>query len=286
MPAYCPPKTTGVFPVLYYLVPLAALSPTWSVNTLVSYGGSASPMLPDAPSLPTIPLPCIGTSEGYANSGHTHPSTPPPKMTAIPLPAERFHVPRIHYLLAHTSFWTAHIQPFAWDLLYDPRTVRYNRPRVAGPDRMRVQVTHAAVRAAPEDGGQPYRSVLLVFHPLPLQVEVVPLRASTDDTSAGHPTYVSVWDIFTSLYSYLRAPVDHDTFLRLSDSQKERLRYNAAKRTKRLPEDRHPTCSHLIRNVDLLFEERRFLGIREAQEHELLKGRSSGEVFVVELGRS
>ncbi|KAI0667206.1 hypothetical protein C8Q78DRAFT_393540 [Trametes maxima] len=280
---YRPQKTMGVVPVLYYLVPSTMPSPTRSASTVVSSGGLATPKLPDAPSLPTVPLPHVAAFAGYINGGRTHPSILCPETTAIPQ-AERFHVPRIHYLLAHTSFWTAHIQPLAWDLLYDPCTVRYNRPQVAGPAPMRVQITHAAVRAAPEDGGQPYRSILLVFYPFPLQVETSS-PAFVNDTPAGRPTPVSVWDVLTGLYSYLRAPVDHDTFLRLPDSEKARLRYNAVKRMRRLPGDRHPAYFHLIRNIDFLVEERRFLGIREALDHELPKGRNYGEVFVVEFGK-
>lgn len=137
-----------------------------------------------------------------------------------------------------------------------------------------------AVLAAPEDGGKPLRSLVLIFRSLPLQITITPSYVFSHDNRRVPDAFVSIWDVLAGLYSALRAPVDIETFVGL---EKERVCRAADLRMQLLKKDRRPERCHVVRNIDLL-EKRCFLGIRVATPSEVPQHRTFGEVFVVEVG--
>ncbi|KAI0628659.1 hypothetical protein C8Q77DRAFT_1042213, partial [Trametes polyzona] len=175
--------------------------------------------------------------------------------------------------------------PFAWDLLYDPRTLRVMNGGVPSASWTALS-TRSAAWARSQDGGMPIQSLLLVFQSIPLKVEVKP-RSTLLYQKSTHPRgrqCVSSWDVLYTLYRTLRAPIDSAIYHDASVSKRDRMRYSAAHRIALLPQD-HPSYSPPeILNVDMLGGRRRFLGIRVAARDELPEGRKFGEVFVVEVG--
>ncbi|KAL1948709.1 hypothetical protein VTO73DRAFT_10515 [Trametes versicolor] len=275
--SYAPPP-----PVLYVLCPSNTPSPVWSFSTQAS--------LP-TPAVLSKPLP---PSNNHPIINQNIRSPPPPPKPDAPKPkvddqaAEPIPLrpqPRIDPLIVHSRPAAESSQ--GWDLYHDIRKLRFTDARKVPPKVLSPAdfAARPAVRAAPQDGSQPLRSLVLIFPKLLFQIEVKPSHSPPKGAPPPKADFVSDWDVLTAIYDYLRKPVDGELYDRMSGRRQDALCRAGAQRLKALVEDQQEPVPRLLRNIDLLGRRHRFNGIRVAQPDEVPKGRQFGEVFVVEVSR-
>ena len=101
-----------------------------------------------------------------------------------------------------------------------------------------------------------------------------------------HPTYprtfVSTADVLAALYYAFREPVDPAVLVTLGRNDRARVNWNARMRC--AAEGDWDTAGGMMRKIDFLGTETRFLGLRPAASLEVPLGTCLGEVFVVEMG--
>ncbi|OJT07661.1 hypothetical protein TRAPUB_1460 [Trametes pubescens] len=265
--------------------PPGAPSLTWSGSTSTS-PDPGTPQLPPTPLLPTVPLPSHGNYEDYG----WHTRIPPMPSTAVQrgprAPAVHWHAqPDVDPLIAYTPRVSAAHASSAWNLLCDPRVVQFTDSRWCALSRAQL-TARCAVWGAPQDGGRPLRSLVLIFRGLPLQIKIPPSGVFSHINRRGPADFVSIWDVLAGLHNELHAPVDRALFAGLPGPDKKRaLRRSADRPEPVLAEGRQQVQGHLLRNIDLLAG-RRFFGVRVATDGEVPWDRHFGEpeVFVVEVG--
>ncbi|OJT07660.1 hypothetical protein TRAPUB_1459 [Trametes pubescens] len=262
-------------PVFYVLYPSNTPSPAWSFSSQAS--------LP-TPAILSNPLPLRNNRPVDGSRIQSPPPKPKPDAEAAEAAPLCFR-PRVDPLIVY-SHPTAGPSP-GWDLYYDIRTLRFTDARSV-PLKILYQADFAArpaARAAPQDGGHPLRSIVLIFRYLPFQIEVKPSHSPPKGAPPGPPPpeadFVSDWDVLTALYDYLRTPVDWNVCARMPGLHRDMLHRARVRRLKVLAEP----LPHPMRNIDFFCKWHHFNGIRVAEPGEVPKGRRFGEVFVVEVGR-
>lgn len=274
---YVPPQ-----PVLYVLCPSNTPSPPWSFFTQASL---PTPAVLSIPLTPSNDHPIINQHNQSPPAKPTPDTAPKPKhddQAAEPVALRP--QPRIDPLIVHSRAAADSSQ--CWDLYHDIRKLRFTDARKVPPKVLSQAdfAARAAVRAAPQDGGHPLRSLVLIFLNLPFQIVVKPSHSPPKGAPPGKADFVSDWDVLTALYDYLRKPVEGKLYDRMSVWRQDALCRAGARRLKALVEDQQEPVPRLLRNIDLLGRRHCFNGIRVAQPDEVPKGRQFGEVFVVEVG--
>ena len=95
-------------------------------------------------------------------------------------------------------------------------------------------------------------------------------------------TFVSTADVLAALYSAFREPVDPSVLATLGRNDRARLYWNA--RMRGAAEGNCEAEVGMVRKIDFLGAETRFLGLRPAASFEVPLGTCLGEVFIVEMG--
>ncbi|KAI0659935.1 hypothetical protein C8Q70DRAFT_1105893 [Cubamyces menziesii] len=253
----------------------------------------------------------VGPGDPYGPLGY-HGPLPPPIPCAYPQPitkkrpsraeaayavprapvAPRDSVSRNHShldpLLVHTPGKT-HNLPLAWDMALHPTTVQVHLDTFSTNGIMFWEYfRRCAAELAPEHGGQPLDSLTLIINTSSLhtKVKVAPGFTSSWDMPTTVTPYVSIWDVLVALYQVLQAPIDAETSRRLSVPEREAATLAANSRMRRearvLRYVGRPV--HAVKNVNLLTQGRRFLGIRPGGRKATAESGGYTETFVVEIG--
>ncbi|KAM5543594.1 hypothetical protein V8D89_002845 [Ganoderma adspersum] len=235
---------------------------------------------PPTPELRPVPLPRMN-DDAYATVDERGQYPPKPqhgRSAARQAPSPSPEPPSVDPFLAVPHHPTTR-PPIVWDMMRHPSTAVLDHPSLTH-DALRQR---PAVRASRADGRQPLRSLVLVFPLLPMEVEIVPSRASLRAGLA----YVTIWDVLEGLYYGLRAPISPQELRTLGQSERATLQATAESRRRDVPELEKKLAGETgnsLRRIDYLARRRRFVGMRPALAYERPTRRKLGEVFVVQVG--
>ncbi|KAI0330727.1 hypothetical protein GY45DRAFT_719279 [Cubamyces sp. BRFM 1775] len=258
----------------------------WYINFSDPYGPPEYYEPPPPPIPRVCPLPVVDKSEPRPN---------PAASGKFFAPAARQssiirYCPRLDPLLVYAS-GNSLKPPIAWDMAFHPVTLQVRLGTPARNGAMSWEYfRRCAARLAFQDGGQPLHSLALIINMPSLQTKVkaTPGYTLLQNTSTTTTPYVSVWDVLIALYQALQAPADAETCRRLSALEREAANRSANSRTRRearvLSHVGRPL--HVVKNVDLLNQGRRFLGIRAAEGKVTVENGQHTGTFVVLIGNS